>query len=118
MPDHNALAERTAEARHAQQRLALYQQRVDTGRGDLRRLAELQRIAEGATRRLHLERDGSRKVETTADLLEALRDVNAQLETPNLDPATRKRLLQHQAALGDLRDETASRQRRDNAQSA
>lgn len=44
-------AELDAEARHAAERLALYQQRVYAGRADGRRLAELQRAAAGAADR-------------------------------------------------------------------
>jgi hypothetical protein len=47
-----SLAELDAEARHATARVALYQQRLYAGKGDLRRLAELKRVAEGATERL------------------------------------------------------------------
>jgi hypothetical protein len=39
-------------AKHARNRLALYRQRVYVGRGDLLRLAELTRIADGAAKRL------------------------------------------------------------------
>jgi hypothetical protein len=39
-------------AKHASDRLALYRRRVYVGRGDLSRLAELTRIAEGAAKRL------------------------------------------------------------------
>jgi hypothetical protein len=46
------LAELEAEARHATTRVALYQQRLYAGKGDLRRLAELKRVAEGAAARL------------------------------------------------------------------
>jgi hypothetical protein len=55
-------AELEAEARHAAERLALYQQRVYAGRADGRRLAELQRAATGAADRaargLAAETDG------------------------------------------------------------
>jgi hypothetical protein len=46
-----------AEARHAAERLALYQQRVYAGRADGRRLAELQRAAAGAAERADRHRD-------------------------------------------------------------
>ncbi len=46
------VAELKALADHADQRLALYRRRVNLGRGDLRRLAELERIAKGAADRL------------------------------------------------------------------
>jgi len=113
MPNSDVFAQRAAEAKHANQRLALYQQRVDTGRGDLRQLAELQRIADGANRRLRLEREGRRAVNSSSDLMEALRDVDAQLEAPTLTPAERNALLRRQAELGDLRDEIQLRRRRD-----
>jgi hypothetical protein len=41
-----------AEADHASSRVALYQQRVYAGKGELRRLAELERVADGAAQRL------------------------------------------------------------------
>jgi hypothetical protein len=44
-------ADLAAEARHAADRVALYQQRVYSGRADGRRLAELQRVAAGAADR-------------------------------------------------------------------
>jgi hypothetical protein len=47
-----SLDELRALARHADQRLALYRRRIYLGRGDPRRLAELERIAEGAAARL------------------------------------------------------------------
>jgi hypothetical protein len=50
-------AELDAEARHAAERLALYQQRVYAGRADGRRLAELQRAATGAAGRAARHRD-------------------------------------------------------------
>jgi hypothetical protein len=45
-------------------------------------------------------------------LAEALRKVAGQLDAPGLDSGDRKRLLQRQAELGDLRDELALRARR------
>jgi hypothetical protein len=39
-------------AKHASDRLALYRRRVYVGRGELPRLAELTRIADGAAKRL------------------------------------------------------------------
>ncbi|HEU4974192.1 MAG TPA: hypothetical protein VFT50_03830 [Baekduia sp.] len=45
-------AQLVAEARYAAERVALYQQRLYAGKGDPRRLAELQRIAAGAAERL------------------------------------------------------------------
>jgi hypothetical protein len=47
-----SLDELRALARHADQRLALYRRRLYLGRGEPRRLAELERIAEGAAQRL------------------------------------------------------------------
>jgi hypothetical protein len=46
------LAELIAEAHHAAQRVALQRQKLYSGRGDPRRLAELERVADGATERL------------------------------------------------------------------
>lgn len=45
-------------------------------------------------------------------LAEALADVSTKLDAPGLDGGVRKRLLQRQAELGDLRDELAVRARR------
>ena len=50
------LAELAAEAKHTAGRVALYQQKLYAGRGDPRRLAELQREAAGAADRLALAR--------------------------------------------------------------
>jgi hypothetical protein len=47
-------------AKHASDRLALYRRRVYVGRGDLPRLAELTRIAEGAAKRLATAREVAR----------------------------------------------------------
>jgi hypothetical protein len=51
------LAELQALADHASQRLALYRRKMYLGRGDARRLAELERIAAGAANRLRRARD-------------------------------------------------------------
>ena len=51
-----SVAELKALSDHAAQRLALYRRRVYLGRGDLRRLAELERIAKGAADRLRRAR--------------------------------------------------------------
>jgi hypothetical protein len=51
-----SLQELTLEARHATDRVALYRQKVYAGVGDVRRLAELERIADGATQRLRERR--------------------------------------------------------------
>jgi hypothetical protein len=50
------MAELTAEASHTASRVALYEQKLYSGRGDERRLAELQREAAGAAERLALAR--------------------------------------------------------------
>lgn len=50
------LAELQAHADHASQRLALYRRKMYLGRGDARRLAELERIATGAAARLRRAR--------------------------------------------------------------
>jgi hypothetical protein len=47
-----SLAELSAEARHATARVALEEQRMYSGKGDPRRLAELKRVAAGAADRL------------------------------------------------------------------
>jgi hypothetical protein len=47
-----SLAELSAEARHAKARVALYEQRLYSGKGDLRGLEELKRVAAGAAERL------------------------------------------------------------------
>jgi hypothetical protein len=47
-----SVEELRALADHAEQRLALYRRRTYVGRGDPQRLAELERIAEGAGARL------------------------------------------------------------------
>jgi hypothetical protein len=52
-----SLAELTAEATHTASRVALYEQKLYSGRGDERRLAELRREAAGAAERLALGRE-------------------------------------------------------------
>jgi multidrug resistance efflux pump len=52
MPREPVMAELEAEAEHTATRVALYQQKLYSGRGDTRRLAELQREAAGAAERL------------------------------------------------------------------
>jgi hypothetical protein len=47
-----SVAELRALAEHASQRLALYRRKMYLGRGEPRRLAELERIAKGAADRL------------------------------------------------------------------
>ena len=47
-----SLAELEAGATHARQRLALYRRKVLMGNGEPRRLAELERISDGAAARL------------------------------------------------------------------
>lgn len=58
-PREPRIAELQAEADHARDRLALYRRKLYAGRGDMRRLAELEREAAGAAGRLAraLERD-------------------------------------------------------------
>ena len=51
-PPGASLEELRAEATHAAQRVALYRRKVLLGRGDARRLAELERISLGAAARL------------------------------------------------------------------
>lgn len=51
-PAEPTLDQLRVESRYARDRLALYRRRVLLGRGDPRRLAELQRIADGALQRL------------------------------------------------------------------
>lgn len=46
------VAELTALARHATDRVALYRRKLFAGRGEPQRLAELQRVADGAVKRL------------------------------------------------------------------
>jgi hypothetical protein len=55
-PREPSIVELTAEAGHTASRVALYEQKVYAGRGDARRLAELQREAAGAAERLALAR--------------------------------------------------------------
>ncbi len=55
-PREPSILELSAEARHTADRVALYQQKLYAGRGDERRLAELQREAAGAAERLALAR--------------------------------------------------------------
>jgi hypothetical protein len=47
-----SLAELEADAHHATERVALYQQKLYSGRGEVRRLDELKREAAGAADRL------------------------------------------------------------------
>jgi hypothetical protein len=51
-PDRPRISELRALSTHAAERLALYRRRIYLGRGDLTRLAELERIAAGARDRL------------------------------------------------------------------
>jgi hypothetical protein len=55
-PREPSVLELTAEADHTARRVALYQQKLYAGRGETRRLAELQREAAGAAERLALAR--------------------------------------------------------------
>jgi hypothetical protein len=117
MSPQHTLSELTAEAEHTARRVSLYQQRVYTGRGDQRRLAELEREAAGAAARLHsaqaapatVAAEGERR---QPDLAAALREVSAQLRAPGLKNPDRMVLLQRQAELGDLRDALELRARR------
>ena len=52
------VADLRAQARHADEQLALYRRRTYLGRGEPRRLAELERIADGAADRLRRAEDG------------------------------------------------------------
>lgn len=52
-----SLAELQALAAHADQRVALYRRRMNLGRGEPRRMAELEREAAGAKGRLRAARD-------------------------------------------------------------
>jgi hypothetical protein len=54
------LAELRAQADHATRRVALERRRIYLGRGDAQHLAELERIAAGATDRLRRARRASR----------------------------------------------------------
>jgi hypothetical protein len=54
------LVELIAEERYARERVALQQRRMDFGKGDPRRMAELQRIAENAAQRLAARRSRDR----------------------------------------------------------
>jgi hypothetical protein len=59
------MLELSAEASHTASRVALYQQKLYAGRGDERRLTELQREAAGAAERLALAQ--ARQAATTVD---------------------------------------------------
>jgi hypothetical protein len=52
-----SLTELRAEARHAAERVALQRQKLYAGRGDARRLAELERMERGAAQRLRRRED-------------------------------------------------------------
>jgi hypothetical protein len=116
MSPEQSLAELVAEARHATDRVALYRQRLYRGVGEPRRLAELERIASGARKRLDRRRAkedaqlaSGQRPDKVADVL---RDVTDRLDAPDLSRTERMKLLQRQAALGDLRDELDLRARR------
>ena len=53
----NAVRDLEAVASHAQQQLALYRRRMYLGKGEPRRLAELEREAEGAAARVRRARE-------------------------------------------------------------
>jgi hypothetical protein len=55
-PREPSIVELTAEAQHTADRVVLYEQKLYAGRGEARRLAELQREAAGAAERLALAR--------------------------------------------------------------
>ena len=55
-----SIAELEALASHAQQRAALYRRRMNLGRGEPRKLAELERIVGTATGRLRRARERGR----------------------------------------------------------
>jgi hypothetical protein len=57
-----SIGELAALAKDADLRLALYRRRIYLGRGDARRLHELERISHGATDRLRRARDHERTV--------------------------------------------------------
>ena len=59
-PPDPSLAELRAQADHATQRVALERRRIYLGRGDAQHLAELERIAAGATDRLRRAERASR----------------------------------------------------------
>lgn len=105
-----------AEARYAADRVALYRQRLYAGSGELRRLAELERVASGAAERLARHRaaagDSAQDASLRTELSVALQDVSERLSAPGIGSEERMALLQRQAELGDLRDEIALRERR------
>src|SRR3954447_24574872 len=77
-----------AEARYATDRVALYQQRMYTGTGEARRLAELERAAAGGTERLRAH-EAAFDVQPASspprqDLASALEDVGVRLEADGL----------------------------------
>jgi hypothetical protein len=56
--DHEpTIAQLKAEADYTRSRVDLYTQKIYAGRGEQRRLAELQRVAEGAEQRLRRAQD-------------------------------------------------------------
>ena len=55
--DRTPLADLQAMADHARQRVALYRRKIYLGRGTAQRLAELERVAQGAADRLRRARD-------------------------------------------------------------
>ena len=115
MPPDPKLAELVAEARYAIDRVATYRQRLYIGKGEPRRLAELERIAAGAQERLEVYRAAAAdpgNAGRQGDLAAALRDVAERLDAPGLSSTDRMTLLQRQAELGDLRDELEVRARR------
>jgi hypothetical protein len=68
-----SLVELSADATHSADRVALYEQKLYAGRGDMRRLTELKREAAGAAERLELGR------------ARVAADAAAAAETPSTD---------------------------------
>jgi hypothetical protein len=60
-PPQPSLAELRAQADHATRRVALERRRIYLGRGDAQHLAELERIAEGATGRVRRAESAARE---------------------------------------------------------
>jgi hypothetical protein len=91
MPPQQTLAQLVAESRYADDRVALYRQRMYRGDGESRRLAELERIAAGARNRLDLHRVAADDAGTDGrpgGLTDALRDVAERLDVPGLRQPT------------------------------
>jgi len=96
MPTHEpSVTELKALADHARQRVALYRRRVYLGRGDLRRLAELEREADGAAARLRRAQDADGQA-ASSGAGEGAADDDAgdpsarRLTPPRMAPASQK----------------------------